>query len=131
MKYIVSKTVGLGLFVALLTLPCLNLNAADEKADVKKPRGLPYAGKISAVDKAAKTVTLSTKNEKTRVYHILADTKITLGTGEKASFEDAKVGEEAAVYGHTEDGKFVAQSLRIGPKPKTEPKEKKKEAKDK
>ena len=126
MQSIVSKLVGAGLFVSLLALQPLTLNAADQTPETKKPRGLPYAGKISAVDQSAKTVTLSTKNEKSRVYQIVADTKITLGTGEKATLQDAKVGEEAAVYGHNADGKFVAQSLRIGPKPKKEAQEAKK-----
>ena len=117
MKNIVSKLIGVGLFVSLTALPCFPLQAADDDAPTRKPRGTPYAGKISAVDRSAKTVTLSTKNEKTRVYHILADTRLTLGTGEKATFEDAKVGEEAAAYGHQEGDKYIAQSLRIGPKP--------------
>ena len=116
MKNIVSKLIGVGLFVSLAAFPCIELGAADDSAATRKPRGTPYAGKISAIDRSAKTVTLSTKNEKTRVYHILADTRITLGTGEKATFEDAKVGEEAAAYGHQEGEKYIAQSLRIGPK---------------
>ena len=90
-------------------------SAAEKEKKEGKAKGLPYSGKISAVDKAAKTVTLATK-EKSRTYQITPETRISKA-GKPATLDDATVGEEAAAFGHEEGGKHIAQSLRLGPKP--------------
>ncbi|MBI3879430.1 MAG: hypothetical protein HY301_05125 [Verrucomicrobia bacterium] len=94
-----------------------------------KAKSVPYTGKVSAVDKVAKTVTLATK-EKSRTYQVTAETKINKA-GKPATLDDAVVGEEASAYGHEADGKYVAQSLRLGPKTDAPAKGKKKEAEKK
>jgi Cu/Ag efflux protein CusF len=86
-----------------------------EKGEVKKKDGaIPYNGKITAADAAAKTVTLS--GEKARVLHITSETRITKD-GQPATFADAKVGEEVGGQYREVDGKLNAASLRIGPAP--------------
>lgn len=101
---------------------------ATEKKDAPKSnRGLPFNGKITAVDKTAKTVTIGE-----RVFQITATTKLTKA-GKPATLDDAAVGEQAGgSYTKSEDGKLTAKSLRIGPKPegeaKGEGKKKKKKA---
>src|SRR4026209_743725 len=78
----------------------LTVNAAPEKKEAAakeeskdgKPSIIPFHGKISAVDKAAKTVTLEGK-EKTRTFHVTSETKIEKG-GQPATLDDAKIGEE-------------------------------------
>ncbi len=98
-----------------------------EAAPEKKKRAVPYDGKISAVDKAAGTVTLATKN-KSRTFVITSETKITKD-GKPATLEVAKEGEEGAVSYVEKDGKYMANSLRVGPKPAEEPKPEKKKKK--
>ena len=99
-----------------------------EKGEVKKKDGaLPFTGKITAVDAAAKTVTLS--GEKARVLNVTSETRITKD-GQPATFADAKVGEEVAGAYREMDGKLNAVSLRVGPAPAKKKKadgEKKKE----
>ena len=80
-----------------------------------KAKSTPYTGKLSAVDKVAKTVTVATK-EKSRTYQITSETKIKKAD-KPATLDDAVVGEEASAYGHEVDGKYVAVSLRLGAKP--------------
>ena len=107
------------LLAAFAITPTFTASAAEKKAEKKEEKGkggsYPYAGKISAVDKAAKTVTIK-KTEASRTYEITAETKISKA-GKPATLDDAVVGEEAAAYGHDEGGKHIAQSLRLGPKP--------------
>ena len=92
--------------------------AAEKEKKEGKTRGTPYAGKVGAVDKAAKTVTIATK-EKSRTYQITSETRISKA-GKPATLDDVTVGEEAAAYGHEESGKYIAQSLRVGPRPEGE-----------
>ena len=98
--------------------------AAEKEKKEGKTRGTPYAGKVGAVDKAAKTVTIATK-EKSRTYQITSETRLSKG-GKPATLDDVTVGEEAAAYGHEEGGKYIAQSLRVGPRPEGEAKGKSK-----
>ena len=95
------------------------IGAEKEKKDGKQ-KGTPYAGTIGSVDKTAKAVTIKTK-EKSRTYQITSETKIQKA-GKPATLDDVTVGEEAAAYGHEEAGKYIAHSLRVGPRPAGEPK---------
>jgi hypothetical protein len=97
---------------------------AAEKADpaAKKQKGLPLGGKITAVDKSAKTITVGDK-----VVQVTSETKITKA-GRPATLNDAAVGEEVGIsYVKDDAGKMKARSVRIGPKPEGEKKGKKKE----
>ena len=66
--------------------------AAETKPKKSKSAATAFHGKISAVDKVAKTITLEGK-EKGRTILITAATKIKK-TGKPATFSDATVGEE-------------------------------------
>ena len=106
-----------------------------EKSDKSAPRARPVAGKIEAVDKTMKTLTLS--GEKKQVLVVTSETKI-MKAGKPATFSDATVGEEIGGSVVEENGKVILKSLRIGAKPgeageKAEPKgpaKAKKKAKD-
>lgn len=94
-----------------------NQKASPEKAQksAKNPRALPFRGKVTAINKTAKTVTVGE-----RVFHLTADTRILKG-GNKATLEDAVVGEEVGgSYRKADDGKLMVQMIRFGPKPDTQ-----------
>ena len=101
---------------------------ATEKKDApKSDRGIPFHGKVAALDKTAKTLTVGD-----RVFQVTSETKIKKA-GKAATLDDAAVGEEVGgTYTKGDDGKLTAKSLRIGPKPEGEAKgEGKKEKKEK
>lgn len=84
-----------------------------KKAD-KGVRARPVMGKIEAVDKTMKTLTLS--GEKKQVLQVTSETKI-MKAGKPATFDDATVGEEIGGSVVEEGGKLVLKSLRVGAKP--------------
>jgi len=91
---------------------------AAESGDAKQPanpnRALPFRGKVDAVDKNAKTITVSGK-----VYQITSDTRIKKDE-KPGTLDDATVGEAArGSYRKTDDGKLNAVSLFFGLKPET------------
>ena len=96
-----------------------NDKAAEKKAETsdeaKKPnpnRALPFRGKVEAVDKNAKTVTVSGK-----VYQITSETRIKKDE-KPGTLDDGIVGEAArGSYRKTEDGKLNAVSVFFGLKP--------------
>jgi hypothetical protein len=78
----------------------------------KKKGGIPFRGKLDAVDKSAKTIKVGE-----RVFQITSDTKI-MKMGKPATLDDGVVGEEiGGSYNQTDDGKLVARMVRFGPKP--------------
>lgn len=84
------------------------------KSENKKGRG-PFNGKISAVDKIAKTITVGE-----RIFQITSETKLMKG-GKPATLDDAAVGE--AIGGNFQkgdDGKLNAKTVHLGPKPQAE-----------
>jgi hypothetical protein len=88
---------------------------ATAEEPVSKKRPLPFHGKITAVDVAAQSLTLSGK--KARVVHVTPQTRVTKGD-RTATIADAIVGEEVAGSAMLlPEGKLEAKSLRIGPKP--------------
>jgi hypothetical protein len=101
--------------------------AAEKKetaAGEKKKRATPFNGKITAVDKTAKTIKVGE-----RTFQITSETKISKA-GKPATLDDAVVGEKVGgAYRNTEDGKMAVTTVRFGPKPEGEtPPKKKKEA---
>lgn len=103
--------------------------AVSKKKDAgaKKPAPHPFHGKLAAVDKNAKTITVGTST-----FQVTAETLI-FKDGKPATLEDGVVGEPATGYVKpAADGKLNATKVTFGAKPdaKTEPKktEKKTEA---
>jgi hypothetical protein len=95
--------------------------AAAEKKDApagdKKKGRPPLNGKIAAVDKQAKTVTIGQTT-----IQITSETRIEKG-GKPATLDDVAVGEPAtARVRETDDGKKIAVGLRVGPRPEGESK---------
>jgi len=87
----------------------------------KHPSAHPIRGKLAALDKAAKTITLGKST-----YHITPETKITKA-GKPATLDDGVLGEYVTGYVKpAEDGKMVAKTLYFGPKPEAKGPEKKK-----
>ena len=98
----------------------------DAAAAAKKPAAdqMPFHGKIGAVDKTAKTITIEGR-EKGRTIQITSGTKIRKA-GKPATLEDATPGEEVGgLAKRLADGKLEAVSLRVGPKPEVEKKKSK------
>ncbi len=92
---------------------------STEKAKTEK--AYPFRGKLSALDKKAKSITLHGK-EKSRTFYLTEKTKIEKN-GKPATLEDAVVGEDVAgSILPDENGKLILNSLRLGPKPETDKK---------
>jgi hypothetical protein len=95
--------------------------AADGAKTGKKPSAHPFHGKLAAIDKTAKTITVGKS-----VYHVTAETKIKKD-GNPANLADGIIGEEASGYVKpAEDGTMNASSLNFGAKPDGKHVEKKK-----
>jgi hypothetical protein len=130
MKTPMLRFIALGLLSAALALAPAQIRAQDsqkpdagkkEEAAKKKRDTLPFNGKIGAVDKTAKVITVGE-----RKFQITSETKI-MKAGKPATLEDAAVGEEiAGAYRKADDGKLTAMTVRIGPRPEGEPKGEKK-----
>jgi hypothetical protein len=90
--------------------------ATDKKETTeKKPTAGPFHGKLAAVDKAAKTITVGK-----RTFQITSETKMFKG-GKPAVLDEGVVGEEASGYVKpTDDGKLVATKVNFGPKTTSE-----------
>jgi hypothetical protein len=77
----------------------------------KKPGAGPFHGKLAALDKIAKTITVGK-----RTFQITSETKIKK-SGKPATLEDGVVGEEVSGYVKpTPEGKLLATTLNFGPK---------------
>lgn len=87
---------------------------AQKPAETKaKAAGLPFRGKVSAVDKDAKTVSLAGK-EKSRTFQITQSTKIKK-EGKPATLSELTVGESVGGYAlRTDSGHPEVVTLNIG-----------------
>lgn len=95
--------------------------APGNDAPGKQPgkRSTPFRGKVTAVDATAKTVTVGA-----RVFHLSAESKLTK-KGQTMTVADIVVGDEiAGNYTTSDDGKLMARTVRVGPKPDQAPGEK-------
>jgi hypothetical protein len=92
----------------------------------KKSDTLPFNGKVGAIDKTAKIITVGE-----RKFQVTSETRITKA-GTPATLDSGVVGEEiAGSYRKADDGKLNLVSVRFGPRPEGEPKgEKKKKKQD-
>lgn len=86
-------------------------SAASATNESKKPAAHPFHGKLAALDKMAKTITVGKS-----VYQITSETKIKKA-GKPATLADGVVGEPVSGYVKpTADGKLVATTVTFGPR---------------
>src|SRR6266705_1222784 len=106
----------LGAFTAFLPMALLAADKPDEAPPVKaekKARSTPFKGTVSAVDKAAKTVTLEGK-EKARVFQVTSTTKIHKDK-KPATLDDVAVGDRVGgAYRENAEGKMELVTLNTG-----------------
>ena len=99
------------------------MHAPAKQPPAKKKRpgaGYPFRGRLTAVNPAKKTITVTTKNTR-KVFPVSAKTKFSKN-GKPAQLSDGVVGEEVAGYVRKlEGGELLAVTVRFGPKPKTDP----------
>src|SRR5258707_11387177 len=126
-----KKLLGIAVLAgAVLALPFSTL-AADAPADApkteKKPRGVPFNGKIAAENKTAKTISLEGK-EKARAFLITSATRIHKDK-KPATLDDVMVGDRVGGYARENaEGKMEVVTLNDGvpaPKPKAPVEDKK------
>jgi len=94
-----KKLLALAVLTALITWASPGAPAAEGAKDKSaqapksenKPKQMPFRGKVSAVDKTAKTITLEGK-EKGRTFQITSATKITKD-GKPSVLDEVTVGE--------------------------------------
>ena len=99
---------------------------AETKESAKKQTQTagPFRGKLAAMDKTAKTITVGK-----RTFAITSETKI-YKAGKPAMLDDAVIGEEVSGgFKTADDGKLVVTKFNIGPKAETKSSEKKTENK--
>ncbi len=117
-----KKLLGIAVLAgAVMALPFLALSAdapADAPKTEKKTRGMPFNGKVGAVDKATKTITLEGK-EKERVFQITSETRIRKDR-KPATLDDVMVGERVGGFARENaEGKMEVVTLSAGlPAPK-------------
>jgi hypothetical protein len=94
----------------------LPASAADKPvpADPAKPTRMPFGGKLKAVDKVAKTITIDRENKNT--FAVTSETRITKA-GKPATLDEAVVGEPVGGLAVDKGGKLELLSLRLGAKP--------------
>ncbi len=89
--------------------------SATAAAKAKKTRAQTFAGKITALDKIQKTVTLTAKG-KDHVFLVTPTSRFTKTT-KPATMDELTVGEEVTVRARSKaDGKFEVVSIRSGAK---------------
>jgi Cu/Ag efflux protein CusF len=85
-----------------------------------KARSIPFHGKLAAVDKTAKTITLDEKTK--REFQVTSETRI-MKDDKPATLDDATVGDAVrGSYRKGDDGKLTLRSLTIGAKGEPAPK---------
>jgi hypothetical protein len=134
MKKNMMKLAVFSLLAAALVVPAgqafgQETKAKDKKAEkgekaAKRQGPIPFHGKVGAVDKTAKTITVGE-----RVFQVTSETVIKKAD-KHATLDAAVVGEEIrGNYKKSEDGKLVALTVNIGPKPEAGDAKKEGEAK--
>jgi len=91
--------------------------ATEAKPEKAKAKGEKFSGSITAIDKAAGTLTVKDGAGAEKVLSTTGETKYRRGESKAAKLEEYAVGEE--VNGKYEDkaGKLEVLALRFGPKP--------------
>jgi len=132
-----KKAIVLVLLTATIVFTGPATQAAEDAKDKstqtpnseRKPKQMPFRGKVGAVDKTAKTVTLEGK-EKSRTFQITSATKISKDS-KPAVMDDVIVGQTVGGFAkQTASSKWEVVTLNISTKPgKTKDAEKKGENK--
>ena len=91
-------------FAAAFSLLTTDASAAAKKGPVDKP----IVGKISAVDKEAKTITVADR------VIVVDDTSIITNAGKPAKFEDLKTGTDATISVFMLGEKLTATNIKTG-----------------
>ncbi len=91
-------------FAAVLSFSTSDTSAADKKA----PKDNALRGKISAVDKEAKTITVGGTTV------TVDETTVITDSGKPAKLENLKAGTEAAINTFMLGEKLIAVSIKIG-----------------
>ena len=104
--------------------PVITNDKAVEKSTTKKPKGMPFNGTISAVDKNANTISIG--KQKVRIFHLSSSTKITRNKA-PSTINDVVVGDHVGGYAfENAEGKLEVKTLNLGERAKAvEQKEKK------
>jgi hypothetical protein len=103
--------------------PASDKKSASSSSTEKKQSAGPFHGKLAAVDKAAKTVTVGK-----RTFAVTPDTKI-IKNDKPATLNDGIVDDVVSGYFKTgSDGKLMLTTLRFGPKTEASTKSTKKKA---
>lgn len=117
MKKSIVKIVILGVLAAAiagLSSPVLgqdtNKPAAEKKAPAPKVRPQRFTGKITAIDKTAKTLTVAG-----RTYAVTSETHIYVGD-KAAKLDDGAVSNSVTGNYKLEDGKLMALTVTFGAK---------------
>ena len=101
--------------------------AGNTEAKSKKPDTTPFHGKLKAVDKTAKTISVG---EKELVIQVTSETKISKSE-KPAVLDDGVIGEDVSgAYQKTDDGKLHATMITFGAKAGSKPKPAKDTTKD-
>jgi hypothetical protein len=83
----------------------------DASSSEKQPKAGPFHGKLVAVDKIAKTITVGK-----RTFLVTSETKLKKA-GKPATLDEGVVGDQVSGYVKPrEDGKLVATTVNFGPK---------------
>lgn len=118
---IMKRILTLALFTGLIACCYTSLNGAEDSKDKSvqapkptgKPRQMPFRGKVSAVDKTTKTITLEGK-ENGRTFQITSGTKITKD-GKPAVLDDVAVGQSVGgLAKENAAGKWEASTVNLG-----------------
>jgi len=89
---------------------------APEGPKITKSKPLPFAGKLGAVDKVAKTFTLDEKTKPGRTFEVTSETRI-MKNGKPATLDDGMTGERVrGSYTKSADGKLEAHTISFGAK---------------
>ncbi len=95
--------------------PGTTTSPQTSKAKVKKAKTQTYAGKITAVDKVQKTITVTAKG-KDQVFQVTSASRFTK-VAKPATMDDLTVGEEVTVHARAKaDGKSEVVTIRAGTK---------------
>ncbi len=99
--------------------PSASASPMEKEAGPKTARAIPYRGKITSVDSAAKTFTIVGKTS-TRVFKVTDRTEI-MKAGAAATMADIVADEEVrGSYWKKEDGSLEAKKVTLGPKTESE-----------
>src|SRR5439155_22958378 len=116
-----KKIISLVVLTALISSAPAGVGATEGSRDKSaqapksenKPKQMPFRGKVSAVDKTTKVITLEGK-EKSRSFQVTSETKITKD-GKPAVLDDVTAGESVGGRAkENEAGKWESRTLHMG-----------------